>query len=318
MSATHAAEEIVRIVAQRVPAILPYDVLTVTWRDSEQTWVYRPEDIRPVQGTNDALSVGRTCVAPPERSSPARKSHAGDAVIDAIEVPLLSRNEDVGSFRLERVQGSLFGPADREFMMTVATSLALSLTNAHAHRSLEQMAMKDGLTNLFNRRAFDHLLGQEIKAAERYRSPLCLLLGDVDHFKAVNDRFGHPVGDALLKEVATLLTESLREVDIVARYGGEEFAVILPRTDVASGSVLATRIRERIERHVFLIERFTIRLTLSLGVAGFSTPSMRTREDMVEAVDRALYQAKARGRNRVEVQEQPAREARTSHMYVQP
>ncbi len=320
MSATHEAEEIVRIVAQRVPAILPYDVLTVTWREPKHMWVYRADNITPraAQRKNGAQSVVQTSVAHPGRPSTARKSHTHDVLIDAIEVPLLSRNEDVGSFRLERVQGNLFGPADREFTMTVATSLALSLTNAHAHRSLEQMAMKDGLTDLFNRRAFDQLLVQEIKAAERYRSPLCLLLGDVDHFKAVNDRFGHPVGDALLKEVATLLTKSLREVDIVARYGGEEFAIILPRTDVASGSVLANRIRERIERHVFLIERFTIRLTLSLGVAGFAPPSMRTREDMVHAVDRALYQAKAGGRNRVEVQDQAAPAAAISHVYVQP
>ena len=296
-SATHEAEEIVRIVAERVPAILPYNVLTVTWREPEHSWVYRADEmIRP---------------AP-------RKNEAHPAVIDVLEVPLLSKNENVGSFRLERKQGNPFGPADREFMMTVATSLALSLTNAHAHRSLEQMAMKDGLTDLFNRRAFDHMLGQEIKAAERYRSPLCLLLGDVDHFKAVNDRFGHPVGDALLKEVATLLTESLREVDLVARYGGEEFAIILPRTDVASGAVLANRIRERIERHAFRIEGFTIRLTLSLGVAGLSPPSMKTKADIVDAVDRALYQAKARGRNCVAVEEQAAPAALTSPVYVQP
>ena len=320
MSATHEAEEIVRIVAQRVPAILPYDVLTVTWREPEQSWAYRADEMtaRPAQRKNEAQSLGQSSGAHPERLSLDGESHAGNAVIDAIEVPLLSRNENVGSFRLERIHGQLFGPADREFMMTVATSLALSLTNAHAHRTLEQMAMKDGLTDLFNRRAFDQVLSQEIKAAERYRSPLCLLLGDVDHFKAVNDRFGHPVGDALLKELATLLTESLREVDIVARYGGEEFAIILPRTDVASGSVLANRIRERIERHVFIIGRLTIRLTLSLGIAGFSPPTMRTREEMVDAVDRALYQAKARGRNRVEVQEQASAAALTSPVYVQP
>jgi diguanylate cyclase (GGDEF)-like protein len=308
MSASHEAEEIVRIVAQHVPAIMPYDVLTVTWREPKHIWVYRADEMTslPAKWKNDSQPVPRTSVTHLDGPSLAGKSQATGAIVDAIEVPLLSKNEDVGSFRLERRQGSLFVPADRELMMTVATSLALSWTNAHAHRSLEQMAMKDGLTDLFNRRAFDQLLGQEIKAAERYQSPLCLLLGDVDHFKAVNDRFGHPVGDALLKEVATLLTESLREVDIVARYGGEEFAIILPRTDVASGSVLANRIRERIERHVFIIERFTIRLTLSLGVAGFSPPSVKTREDMIHAVDQALYQAKSGGRNRVEIQGQPA------------
>lgn len=200
--------------------------------------------------------------------------------------------------------------------MMVGTSLALSLTNAEAHRTLEQMAMKDGLTDLYNRRAFDQFLSQEVKSAARYRSPVCLLLGDVDNFKLVNDRFGHPVGDALLKEVATVLRHSLREVDRVARYGGEEFAMILPRTDVASGRVLANRIRERIERHVFLIQRVPIRLTLSLGVAGFTPPLMGTNEDLIGAADRALYQAKARGRNRVEIQEETVPRRRTVPAYA--
>lgn len=314
MSATHEADEIVRLVAERMPAILPYDLFRVRWREPERLWVYRADQMTGVsaQPTHGARSAGRPSVAYSERVSPGSTSHTGDSVIDAIEVPLRSRNEEIGSFRMERVQGTPFKPADREFMIMAGTSLALSLTNAHAHRSLEQMAMKDGLTNLFNRRAFDQFLGQEIKAAERYRSPLCLLLGDVDHFKAVNDRFGHPVGDALLKEVAVLLTESLREVDLIARYGGEEFAIILPRTDVASGTVLATRIRERIERHVFMIEGSPIQLTISLGVAGFPSATMRTREDLVDAVDRALYQAKAGGRNRVEVQGQVHSEAYTA------
>jgi diguanylate cyclase (GGDEF)-like protein len=138
----------------------------------------------------------------------------------------------------------------------------------------------------------------------------------VDNFKLVNDRFGHPVGDALLKEVATVLRHSLREVDRVARYGGEEFAMILPRTDVASGRILANRIRERIERHVFLIQHVPIRLTLSFGVAGFAPPLMGTNEDLIGAADRALYQAKASGRNRVEIQEETVPRRRTVPAYA--
>jgi diguanylate cyclase (GGDEF)-like protein len=307
MSGTHEADEIVRIVAERISAILPYDVLSVTWREPKRMWVYLPDKMNSGSvrlNTDETLRQGRT-------------PSAGRSIIDAIEIPLLSKMEEMGGFRLERAQGQAFGPADRKLMMTVAASLALSLTNAVAHRALEQMAMKDGLTGLFNRRAFDQLLTQEVKAAERYRSPLCLLLGDVDHFKAINDRFGHPVGDALLKEIAALLTESLREVDRVARYGGEEFAIILPRTDVASGTVLANRIRERIERHVFMVERLPIHLTLSVGVAGYAPVSMRTTKELIDATDRALYQAKAHGRNRVEVQEETTPGPRTAPVYAQ-
>jgi diguanylate cyclase (GGDEF)-like protein len=294
-------------VAERVSAILPYDVLSVRWREPKRVWKYLPDTMNP----------GSVRLTSDETLRQDRTSSADDSIVDAIEVPLLFRMEEVGGFGVERVQGQPFGPADRELMMTIGTSLALSLTNAEAHRTLEQMAMKDGLTDLFNRRAFDQLLSQEVKAAERYRSPVCLLLGDVDHFKAINDRFGHPVGDALLKQIAALLTESLREVDRVARYGGEEFAMILPRTDVASGTVLANRIRERIERHVFMVEELPIQLTLSLGVAGYAPVSMRTTEELVDATDRALYKAKAHGRNRVEVQEETAPGPCTATVYAQ-
>ena len=303
MSATHEADEIIQIVAEHVSAILPYDVLTVTWREPEHVWAYLGDTMNPGAVRLQTMRQGRTC-------------SVGDLILDAIDVPLLFRVEAIGDLRVERIQGQMFGPADREVMMTVGTSLALSLTNAKAHRTLEQMAMKDGLTDLFNRRAFDQLLSQELKAAQRYRSPICLLLGDVDHFKAVNDRFGHPVGDALLKQLAALLTESVREVDMVARYGGEEFAIILPRTDVASGAVLANRIRERIERHVFMGE-VPIRLTLSLGLAGYAPDSMCTAEELVTAVDRALYQAKAQGRNRVGVQGERTPQAHTKRAYAQ-
>ena len=307
MSATHETEEIIRMVAERVSAILPYDVLSVKWREPARVWAYRA----------DTMNQGSVRLNSDEALRQSQMSLVDDAIVDAIEVPLLFRMEEIGRFRVERAQGQPFGSADRELMMMVGTSLALSLTNAEAHRTLEQMAMKDGLTDLFNRRAFDQFLSQEVKAAERYRSPICLLLGDVDNFKAVNDRFGHPVGDTLLKELAALLTDSLREVDKVARYGGEEFAIILSRTDVASGTVLAARIRERIERHVFMIEQLPIRLTLSLGVAGYAPGSKRSPEELVDAADQALYQAKARGRNRVEVQAETAARPCTKRAYAQ-
>lgn len=303
MSRTHEAEEIVRIVAERLLHILPYDVFSVSWREPEWMWMYGADAMseEPSRRPEGVESRERSSLTAVRRH--ATHPHDDRRPMDTIDLPLLSAHQPVGRLRLERGQETPFGSSDRELLMSVATSLALSLTNADAHRNLEQMAMKDGLTDLFNRRAFDQLLSQEVKAADRYRSPLCLLLGDVDHFKTVNDQFGHPVGDALLKEVATLLSESLREVDIVARYGGEEFAIILPRTDVASATVLANRIRERIDRHIFMNEQSTIRLTLSLGVAGFSSTAVRSKDALIEAADHALYRAKTRGRNRVEIYE---------------
>jgi diguanylate cyclase (GGDEF)-like protein len=295
LSGVHEANEIVRLVAEGVRTIVPYDVFTMKWREEPALRVCLSGTMNSAEARSsrhEGLRRRRTSVA--------------DDFIAAVEVPLLSKKETIGAFRVERRQGLPFAQADRELMRMAGTSLALALTNAEAHHALEQMAMQDGLTGLYNRRAFDQFLGQEIKAAERYRSPVCLLLADVDHFKAVNDRFGHPAGDTLLKEVAALLRDSLREVDRVARYGGEEFAVILPRTGVASGRVLANRIRERIARHAFLIQRTPIRLTLSLGVAEFAPASMSTPDDFVTAADRALYQAKARGRNRVEIQAERA------------
>lgn len=322
LSGTHDADDIARLVARRVPALLPYDRLSITWRELERIWVSTSggEHVEesPSNGRTDGFA--RQCLVQSDFESRCRAQtcQAGDPIVDAIDVPLVSKNEDIGRFRLERLQGEPFDAADREFMVTVAASLALTLANADAHRSLEQMAMKDGLTNLFNRRAFDQLLSQEVKAAERYRSPLCLLLADIDYFKSVNDHFGHPIGDTLLKEVGTLLAESLREVDIVARYGGEEFAIILPRTDVHSGCVLANRIREQITRHAFMADRSLVRLTLSVGVAGFIPGSMRAKEDLLEAADRALYHAKACGRNRVEIHEGTCPHPHVARVYAQP
>lgn len=302
MSRTHDAEDIVRIVAERLPLIVSYDLFSVGWREPERMWIYSTDSVHEesFQPLENADQSQKTSFAPIIRRH-ASSPHHNRRITDTVDLPLLSAHQPVGQLRLERLHGQPFAASDRELLVSVATSLALALTNADAHRNLEQMAMKDGLTDLFNRRAFDQLLSQEVKAAERYRSPLCLLLGDVDHFKSVNDQFGHPVGDALLKEVATLLSESLREVDIVARYGGEEFAIILPRTDVASATVLANRIRERIESHPFVGEQSMIRLTLSLGVAGLSMASIRTKDALIEAADQALYRAKTQGRNRVEI-----------------
>ena len=150
-----------------------------------------------------------------------------------------------------------------------AEKLASELREANA--ALREMASRDGLTGLYNHRAFQDLLRREIASAQRYGRPLSLVLFDIDHFKKVNDQHGHPAGDSVLREVSQVAAATLRTSDIVARYGGEEFAAILRETDVRGALVLAERIRRDIEAHeVTLASGQRLRVTVSLGVGAWA------------------------------------------------
>jgi diguanylate cyclase (GGDEF)-like protein len=167
--------------------------------------------------------------------------------------------------------------------------------------ALRNEVLTDPLTELLNRRAFDQNLEHALLQWERHRRPFVLLLGDVDHFKLVNDRFGHPVGDEVLREMAVRLRVSLRKSDLAFRIGGEEFAVLLPETSVKAGTEVADKLRRRIDEEGFLLAGGqTIFPTMSFGVGG---PMDQDPAGLVAAVDRALYQAKSLGRNRVVVVE---------------
>ncbi|MFO7639880.1 MAG: sensor domain-containing diguanylate cyclase, partial [Candidatus Competibacteraceae bacterium] len=135
---------------------------------------------------------------------------------------------------------------------------------------LRHLAISDALTGLFNRRHFFNLAQKEYERFRRYHRPLALMMGDIDHFKAVNDQYGHLIGDQILQAVAGTLQRNLRQADILARYGGEEFAMALPETDLATARALAERLRTAIADTVFATERGPLSLTLSLGVAAIS------------------------------------------------
>ncbi len=170
---------------------------------------------------------------------------------------------------------------------------------------LQQMAVTDDLTGLYNKRYILSRLSGEISHAARYREPISFLMVDVDHFKQVNDTYGHIVGDILLKEIASMLKKIVREVDIVARYGGEEFLIILPNGDALGAKILAERLRESIEKSIFNIEGNKILITVSIGVKSESikhnADSSTEVLNLISQADMALYSAKAKGRNRVEI-----------------
>ena len=171
-----------------------------------------------------------------------------------------------------------------------------TIQRARLFDATERMATTDGLTGLLNHRTFQGRLDELLLAAQRYGRKLSVILCDIDHFKSVNDTYGHPVGDQVLKAVARVLVREARTTDLVARYGGEEFAVVMPETDTAGGLVIAERIRERIAQLVTDTPQGPLKVTLSLGLATFPDDGVRKAE-LVEKADAGLYHAKRHGRN---------------------
>jgi diguanylate cyclase (GGDEF)-like protein len=168
-----------------------------------------------------------------------------------------------------------------------------------ANKMLSKIAITDGLTELYNRRHFDEILSKEIKRYARKKySSLTLMMADIDHFKRLNDKHGHLVGDEVLREVATLLREGVRATDMIARYGGEEFAIVLPDTPLDGAEHTAEKIRMKVAEKEFPGQNGPVHITISIGVTAFTTGSA---EDFVRAADSALYEAKRGGRNRVVV-----------------
>ena len=181
---------------------------------------------------------------------------------------------------------------------SLAGQAVVALENARLHRMVERQALVDGLTGLANRRQADEALASELARTERLGGPVGLILADVDDFKAVNDRFGHPTGDVVLRDLADTLRENVREIDTAARWGGEEFAVILPGTDLEGAAQVAERIRAALaEREILSVDGAPLHVTASFGVA--TSTATTTVQQLVEAADESLYRAKRAGKDRV-------------------
>jgi diguanylate cyclase (GGDEF)-like protein len=194
--------------------------------------------------------------------------------------------------------GPHFDEEERMMAAALAGQAVVALENARLHRMVERQALVDGLTGLANRRQADEALASEIARTERLGGPVGLILADVDDFKAVNDRFGHPTGDVVLRDLAETLRENVREIDTAARWGGEEFAVILPGTDLEGAAQVAERIRAALaEREIPSVDGAHLHVTASFGVA-VSNPTT-TVQQLVEAADEALYRAKRAGKDQV-------------------
>ena len=211
-------------------------------------------------------------------------------------VPLLARGERVGVVTATSDFTHAFHPDDLELVRFISMTIALDIENVRLHR----VAVTDPLTGAYNREFLSARLPQEIEAAVDRDRPLSLALVDVDHFKSVNDQYGHTIGDTVLAEVARRLRGAIRGGDLLVRYGGEEFLCVLPKADAGRAWEVGERMRQRVCERAFDVgDGVVLLLRVSVGIAqwrmGESVP------DLIDRADTALYGAKQRGRNRVEV-----------------
>jgi two-component system, cell cycle response regulator len=179
----------------------------------------------------------------------------------------------------------------------IAIQAAQAVLRAQLFEQMERMATTDGLTGLFNHRTFQAKAEEALAQAKRYSRKCSMILTDIDHFKSVNDTYGHPTGDVVLKGVAQIIQKTARDTDIVARYGGEEFAIVMPETDLKGAKIIAERIREAVMSETFQTELGPLKVTISLGIS--TCPDHhQEKQGLIDLSDQCLYQAKRSGRNR--------------------
>ena len=217
--------------------------------------------------------------------------------------PLLSEDEITGCIVAKSMIEKL-SKRDIDYLEQLTRQAAATINRANSYSTILQYATLDALTNLNNRRQFETRLGQEIAITKRQGKPLCAMMIDIDFFKNVNDTHGHAAGDEVLRTVAGIIKQALRESDIPARYGGEEFAVLLPYTHIDEAQIVGERLRKAVEDTLITInqeseEEKQIKVTISMGIAEFNT--QESGEALFERADKALYNAKTNGRNQVQL-----------------
>lgn len=217
-------------------------------------------------------------------------------------VPMAGSERQLVAAVLELLQSSdeRYRDLEQRFVTMQHENMDLMMRN----RILSEVSARDSLTGLYNRWYVMEKIECEMNRSLRHGSPVTVLMMDIDHFKLVNDTWGHAVGDQVLKAIGQVLRDSCRVYDVPGRYGGEEFCVVLPETPMGNSPAVAERIRTRVESSAVAIDDLSIHVTASIGIAGIeagAADAVQTANALIDRADRALYVAKHRGRNRVEM-----------------
>ena len=215
-----------------------------------------------------------------------------------VSIPLMIEKEIVGVLNINDVDQDPFDVGDLGFILNLSELIAMSISNAVLYEQTSKLAVTDGLTGISNRPNMEQSLLNEFGRSMRYNSPLSIVLLDVDHFKDVNDSYGHQKGDEILVTFASVLKKFCRANDIAARYGGEEFLMILPQSNAQGAFKIAERVREEIMKMSFVGNDSKFSVTTSCGVAELNRDYIKTTDQLINVADDAMYEAKKSGRNK--------------------
>ena len=218
-----------------------------------------------------------------------------EGCVSRLSIPLVSFGQTLGVLALHSEIADAFRDTDLQSLESVADICATSIQNAHYVERVKQLAYLDGLTGIFNRRFFELRIMEEIERARRYGTGMSVIMADIDHFKRLNDEFGHLLGDEVLRQVSSVFHEQVRKIDVVCRYGGEEFAILLTQTNAEQALIVAEKLRKIVQGWQFPGVPRTV--TISAGVSAYPDHGT-TRDDLMRAADSGLYAAKQAGRNR--------------------
>jgi diguanylate cyclase (GGDEF)-like protein len=225
--------------------------------------------------------------------------YAGFGAHAILLVPLLAGEQVLGIVSIGHTHPEKnFDESDVEMLTLFAQQATIALKNARLFAEVQRLATTDSLTGLHNRRSFFDMAQRLYDYARRYSRPLAVIMLDVDHFKQINDSFGHAIGDQVLRSMADICLSTLRTVDVVGRYGGEEFVMLLPETDLADAGMVAERLQQQVIAEPVLTDRGALAITVSLGVSHIAA-TCHSLEQLIDRADQALYAAKQQGRNRV-------------------
>jgi len=306
-------EGIVNIVMETLARILDYDVAAIVTIEEHDIGCFfkinKPTSelrLREVQEyTKNYLKENNICLSSSNKMEVfgtdkiEQASVTNERKIVYFDVPIRFADKLGGLIVLTRNASEKIDSKEEDFFKVVVKQAFIIMENSWLYNKVKSLAVTDSLTGIYNHGFLYECLCKEYARAERYKLPLSFLMLDMDYFKKVNDSYGHPQGDTVLCKISHILRNNVRVCDTIGRYGGEEFSIILPESKLEDSVSLAERIRKEVEQYNFGDVNKVIKCTASIGVSSYPCPDVKNLEDLINKADKALYNAKAEGRNRV-------------------
>lgn len=313
VAATLQPEETFERILEQLKRVVPYDTAAVDLLHEDHLELVAGRGFAdtdaviglrfPLDGDNPGGTVVERCEpvvlgnAPEEYPVFRREPHTH--IKSWIGIPLVTKDRIIGLMTLDSTKCDFFTEEHVRLATAFADQVAIALDNAQLYARMQTLARTDSLTGVANRRAFFERSEREIERARRFGRPLTVLMIDIDHFKRVNDTYGHAIGDEVLTKLAQRCRQQLRMVDVFGRYGGEEFAALLSEADVNDACIVAERLRKTISTPIHT-DAGAVSVTTSMGIAALD-PANPDLDTVLQRADQALYRAKEAGRDRVEI-----------------